>query len=304
MQVIPLGTASALPAYDRHLSSTALLRKGRLLLFDCGEGTQYRLVRAGLKLSRVDAIFITHLHGDHCFGLPGLLSTLSMLERTEPVVVAGPAGVESFSALPSLDPEGLSFPLTFRTLEPEVEHARVFDTDEVWVEARPLEHRTPTFGYRFQEKERPGQLFPEKARALGATEYEHFRRLKRGEAVELEDGRVVMPEEVLGPPRPGASFAYVTDTRPAPGGVALAEEASLVYHDATFGSEYEERAEKTGHATAREAAGVARRAGAERLLLGHFSARYEDPDVLAEEARTVFSNTEVAEELKRYPLKS
>lgn len=302
-EVVPLGTASAIPAYGRHLSATALRREGRVLLFDCGEGTQYRLPEAGLKRSRVDAIFITHLHGDHFYGTMGMLSTMALLHRTDPLTLVGPRGVAAIlEQMPGLGSESLPFRVDFVELGEGFGRATVYETDAVTVTARPLDHRVFTVGYRFEEKPRPGRLFPEKARALGATEHHQFRRLKAGEPVTVDAGNVVRPEDVLGPERPGVSFAYVTDTRPCEEGVALAREADLVYHEATFAHPLQENAVETGHSTAREAALVARDAGAGRLLIGHFSARYRNPDVLADEARAVFQNTEAAQELKRYVL--
>jgi len=300
--IIPLGTASAMPAHGRHLSATALWRDGRLLLFDCGEGTQYRLRDAGLKRSRIDIIFITHLHGDHCFGLPGLLSTLGMIQRTDPLTVVGPEGIQAFGHLPGLGVESLPFELTFLTLPESTGVEIVEETPEYTVTARPLKHRTPTFGYRFEEKSKPGPLDPQRARSLGVSDPEDFGRLKEGQPVTTPDGTTVQPDEVLGPVQPGAVFAYVTDTRPCDEGVHLASHANLLLHDATFGMTHHARAIETGHATAREAARVAQRAGAQRLLLSHFSARYEDTAVLEQEARTVFSNTTAARELERYPL--
>lgn len=302
-EVIPLGTSSAIPTRERHLSGVALRHKSRLLLFDCGEGTQFQLVRAGLKRSRLDAIFVTHLHGDHYFGLMGLLSTLTLLRRTEPLTVVGPAEIATIvQALPGVRDGDLTFPLAYVALWDDLTHAVVFETKAFTVEARPLDHRVFTVGYRFQEKTRPGRLDVEQARALGATDYRHYRALKAGEAVTLGDGRVVRPEEVVGPPRPGVSFAYVSDTRPCEAGVTLARDADLLYHEATFAEDRKANAVTTGHATAREAAGVARRAGAKKLILGHFSARYKDVSPLVEEARAVFQNTEAAEELKRYKI--
>ncbi len=302
-EVIPLGTASALPTRTRHLAALALVRQGRVLLFDCGEGTQFQLLRAGVKRSALEAIFITHFHGDHFYGLMGLLATVALLERAAPLTVVGPAGLEKFvRSIPGVRNQGLPFALDFVELCEGFEHAVVFETVAYAVEARPLDHRIFTLGYRWQEKPRPGRLDVERAQALGVTDYRHYRRLKAGEAVTLDDGRVVPPEAVVGPPRPGVAFAYVSDTRPCAAGVALAAGADLLYHEATFGDDLAERAAETGHSTARQAAEVARRAGAARLLLGHFSARYKDPAPLVEQARAVFQNTEAAEELKRYKI--
>ncbi len=304
IQIVPLGTASALPTRERHPSSTALVRNGRILLFDCGEGAQIRLIDAGLKPPRIDAVFITHLHGDHFFGLMGLVSTLSMMNRTEPLTIVSPTGLQDlFERMPGIELEWLSFPLEFTGLSDGFQKDVVFEADEFRVEARPLDHRTPTAGYRFEEHAKPGHLDVERARSLGVTDYQHFRALKRGEVVRLSDGREVNPEEVLGPEQAGRIFAYVTDTRPCETGVVLARDADLVYHDATFTDAHHERAVETAHSTAREAADVALKAGAQKLLIGHFSARHTDPSGLLHEAREVFKNTEVAEELKRYSLR-
>lgn len=262
-----------------------------------------RLLSAGLKPTRIDAVFITHLHGDHYFGLMGLVSTLSMMDRRDPLTIVSPAGLEPvFDEMPGIEPDWLGFPLEFVQLFDGFEHEVVFESDEFTVEARPLEHRTPTAGFRFQERPKSGHLNVERARSLGVSDYHHYRQLKEGLPVTLGDGRTVEPAEVIGPEQPGCSFAYVTDTRPCEGGKILARQADLVYHDATFTSDHQARAIETGHATAREAAEIVRQAGAHRLLIGHFSARHIDPAGLLEEARAVFKNTEVAEELKRYAL--
>ena len=301
--VIPLGTASAVPTEERHLSALAIERKGRVLLFDCGEGTQYRLLHAGLKRTRVDAVFVTHLHGDHCYGLPGLLSTLALQERTDPVTLVVPSGGRAMlAAIPGDAPEDLPFPLRIREIEDGLTRAVVYETEEFTVEACPLDHRGFAMGFRFEERTRPGRFDPERARALGVPEGPAFGCLQEGESVTAVDGTTVQPEQVMGPPRPGIAGAYVTDTRPCDGGRALADDADLLYHDATFAEEHRDRAEKTGHSTARQAATVARDAGAERLLLGHLSARYPNPTPLVREAQSVFPETEIAEELRRYEL--
>jgi ribonuclease Z len=302
--VIPLGTASAVPTETRHLSALALERKGRVLLFDCGEGTQYRLQDAGLSWVRVDAIFVTHLHGDHCYGLPGLLSTMALQQRTDPVtLVLPPGGSAMLRAVPGVAPDRLSFPVEIVRLAASSEPGVVYETDEFVVEARRLDHRGDfAVGFRFEERPRPGRFDPKRARTLGVPEGPAFGRLQGGESVSLPDGTTVRPEQVLGPPRPGIAVAYVTDARPCDGGRALAAGADLLYHDATFADEHAARAERTGHSTAQEAAAVARAAGAERLLLGHLSARYPDPTPLVQEARSVFPSAKVAEELRRYPL--
>jgi ribonuclease Z len=302
-QIVPLGTASAIPTRERHLAACALWRKGRLLLFDCGEGTQMRLLQSGLNRARLDALFLTHHHGDHFYGTMGVISTLALLDREEPLVVVGPTGTEAaIRSMPGLANDWLPYDVEYRELPDDFAPQTVYETDDFSVAARPVEHRVPCMGFRFAEKPRPGHLDAEKARRLGATEHEHLRALKRGEGVALGNGHTISPEEVLGPERPGVSFAYVMDTAPCEAGRMLADGVDLLYHEATFGGDQKERSGKTGHSTAREAARVAEDAGAGRLLIGHFSARYDTPAPLVEEAQEIFPNTAAAEELKRYVL--
>jgi ribonuclease Z len=196
----------------------------------------------------------------------------------------------------------LPFPVEVHEIGRDLTEALVYETSELTVTARPLEHRRFAMGFRLEERMRPGRFHPETARALGVSEGPAFARLQSGESVAAEDGTTVQPEQVLGPPRPGISVAYVTDTRPCDGGRALADGADLLYHDATFADALHDRAVETGHSTAREAAEVARDAGAKRLLLGHISARYDDPAPLETEAQAVFPQARVAEELRRYSL--
>jgi ribonuclease Z len=303
--VIPLGTAGAIPTRERHLSAMAVERKGRVMLFDCGEGAQYRLLHAGLNRARVDAVFITHLHGDHLYGLPGLAATIGQLQRTEPMTVVGPVGLQRFlSAAAGVSAQEIPYGLEIVEVDPgAMDGAQtVLEADEWTVEARPLKHRVPAVGYRLEERPRKGRFDPERARELGVTDPRDFGRLHDGETVTTADGATVRPEQVVGPERPGISLAYCTDTRPCDGARRLGGGASLLVHEATFLHELLDQAKKTGHSTAREAAEIARDAGAERLLLTHLSARYEDAAPLVEEARTIFPNTDAAEELRRYTL--
>ncbi|MEM8598906.1 MAG: ribonuclease Z [Bacteroidota bacterium] len=301
-EVIPLGTASAIPTRGRHLSATALRREGEMLLFDCGEGTQFRLLEGGLKRSRLDAVFLTHFHGDHLYGLFGLLTTMALLGRTDALTVVAPEGLPTIlDAVPGLQPHQLPYPIRHVGLAPGFGHAVVFDAPDYYVEARPIEHRVFAAGYRFQEKVRPGKVDGEKAQALGFAENWQFEAVKSGTPVTI-NGRTVQPEEVVGPTRPGVSFAYVLDTVPCAAGRRLAEGVDLLLHEATFTEDAAERAEETGHSTARQAATIAKQADADQLLLTHFSARYTDPQPLVDEARAVFPNTAAAEELRAYVL--
>lgn len=303
-EVVPLGTGSALPTKTRNLAGTLVRREGRLVLFDCGEGTQLQLVRGGLTRGVLDCICITHLHGDHLYGLPGLVTTLALLGRTDPLTIVGPAGVRQvLTAMPGLRSDWAPFETRFVELAEGFEHAVVFEDEHVTVEARPIRHRIFCAGFRYAERTRPGSLDGDAARAAGISEGWQFEALKQREPVTLDDGTVVEPDGLVGPPRPGGVFAYVLDTVPCEGGRQLAERADLLMHEATFTDEHAERAEEVGHSTARQAAAVARDAGAERLLLTHFSARYTDPSGLVAEAREVFPNTDAAEELHRYEVR-
>jgi ribonuclease Z len=303
IDIVPLGISSAVPAHERHLSSTALIREGRLLLFDCGEGTQFQMIAAGLKNPRIEAIFLTHFHGDHFYGVMGLLATMGMQQRSEPVTVVGPEGLErTVRAVMSLSGHTPGFPLEFREIPPDFGHGIVYRHSDYRVEAHVLDHRIFTVGYRYQENDWPGRVDAERARQLGIREPRQFQALQDGKSVTVADGTVVEADQVIGPTRPGAAFAYVTDTRPCAGGVHLAREAALVYHDATFAEELRDRARETGHSTAREAGEVAAKADADRLLLGHFSARYSDTRPLEKQARAEFAPAEAAEELHSYTI--
>ncbi len=302
--VVPLGVGSAIPTRDRHLAGTIVRREGRSVLFDCGEGSQLQLVRGNLTRGPLDAICITHLHGDHLYGLPGLITTLAMLEREDPLVIIGPTGLEDIvRAMPGLQKGRIPYDVTFRELEGGFEYEVVYEDEHVTIEARPIEHRVFCAGFRYQEKERPGSIDGDAARAAGVTEGWQYDALKSGETVDLEDGTTLAPDGLVGPPKPGAAFAYVLDSVPCDGGRSLALEADLLMHEATFTDEHAERAIEVGHSTARQAAEVARDAGAKRLLLTHFSARYQDPAPLVAEAREVFEATEAAVELERYEVK-
>ncbi|MEM1054618.1 MAG: ribonuclease Z [Bacteroidota bacterium] len=301
-EVTPLGVGGAIPTRDRHLTAFALRREGRVLLFDCGEGTQLQLLRAGLLGAKLEAVFITHLHGDHFYGLPGLLSTLALLERAAPLTVVGPEGLTALlNAAPGAHPGHLPYPVHITEWSGTASHQTVYATDAFHVEARPLSHRIACMGYRYQEASRPGRFDVEAARAEGVQAGPDFEILANGGSVTV-DGREVRSEGIVGPERPGTTIAYCLDTAPCDGAVALAQGADLLIHDATFADADADRAEATAHSTARQAAETARQAGARQLLLTHFSARYTETDDLVAQAREVFPATTAAEELVMVPV--
>ncbi len=302
MKIIPLGIGSALPSRESHFSATVVEVGADAVMLDCGEGTQNRALEVSLKWGKFKVLCITHLHGDHYFGLPGLLSTLSLVGWERPVKLIGPAGLEAFvKSIPSRTPEhNYSYEIEYIELNHTAGLREVYASQDCRILAHPIEHSVPAYGYRVEETDTPGNLDVEKARSLGITDFMDFRRLKQGIPVQKPGGGRVSPEEVVSAPSPGASFAYITDTRPCEGGLVLARHAELVYHEATFLHEDHERAVNTYHTTAIEAARIARDAGVGKLLIGHFSGRYKNTAVLVDEARTVFKNTQAAEELKRY----
>jgi len=293
-----LGTSSGQPTLERNLSCIALVREGAIYLLDCGEAAQIQFRRAGLRFGRVAGFLITHMHGDHVTGLPGMLMSLQMAGRTEPLLIAGPPGIREFVVETSrLIATGFGFPIDFVE---SAAAATVLDTPDLVVETAPLEHRVPAMGYRIVERDFPGRFDVEAARALGVAEGPDFGRLQRGESVVAADGTVVTSEQIVGVPRRGKVVAYCTDTRPCDGAVALARDADVLVHECTFLGDREDDAELSGHSTAAQAASVALRAGVRRLIITHFSPRYSDVAPLLAEARTVFPATEAAEELAEY----
>lgn len=298
MKVIPLGISSGKPTLRRNVSALAVAREAEWLLFDCGEGTQMQIGRAGLNPSRLAAVFITHLHGDHFNGLSGLLATMGLDRRVKDLSLVGPAGISEYlDVLARLKILYVNYPLRLSEYAEMRRPRVVYDAEQYAVSALELDHRVFDMGYRVEERPRPGRFDVARARELGVPEGPLFGRLQSGHAVHLPDGRRIEPPEVLGPPRPGKSVAYCTDTRPCDASVELARGVDLLIHEATFTEELSGEAREFGHSTAAQAARIAKRAGVRRLLITHFSTRYPDPSQLLEEARAIFPETALAEEL-------
>jgi ribonuclease Z len=280
-----LGTSAAQPTLHRNLSGLAVKADTDLLLFDCGEGTQRQMVRFGTGFT-VDAAFFTHFHADHYLGIIGFLRTLGMTGRTETMNLYGPPPAKRLlHQAVHLGVESISFPVEIHELR---------DGDSVRrngysVQAVGVDHRINALGYVLVEDERPGKFNVAQARALGVPEGPSFGLLQRGQAVTLEDGRVVRPEDVVGEPRPGRRVVISGDTRPTASLVRASKDADLLVHESTFSDDEQERAQETRHSTAREAARVAREAGARRLVLTHLSSRHDtDPSKLLTQAREEF----------------
>lgn len=286
-----LGTGAAVPSVERNVSGLLLEREGSAFLFDCGEGTQRQMMRYATGFG-VSDVFISHFHADHTLGLPGMLRTMALQDRTAPIRIHGPAGAhQHLGTLVALGMERPRFPVEIIELAPgdRVERG---DFAIVTAEAR---HKGKCLGFALVEEERLGRFDPERARALGVPEGPLWGAIHRGETITLADGRRIGPGELVGPSRPGRKVVLSGDTAPCRTIAELAQGADLLVHEATFGSDEAERARETRHSTAREAATVAQGSGAKRLVLTHISARYsrEAPELL-HEAREVFPESSVA----------
>jgi ribonuclease Z len=287
MRVTFLGTSGAVPTTQRAPSAVLVEREGERLLFDCGEGTQRQMMRFATGFD-VTHLFVTHLHGDHVLGIPGLVQTWDFNDRDAPLALHVPPGsrreIESLVRAAGHRP---SYPVRINEVSPG---SVALSADDYEVRTFRTEHRTTSQGYALVEGDRKGRFDRAKAEEeLGIPPGPAYGRLHEGEPVELEDGRVIQPEQVVGPPRPGRRLVYTGDTRPVETVVEAATNADLLIHDATFGDEETGRARSTGHSTAREAGEVAARAGARRLALTHISSRYAGgADRLGREARSVF----------------
>jgi ribonuclease Z len=300
MHVIFLGTAGSVPTLERSLPVVLIKRQNEQLMFDCGEGVQRQMVKAKVGFHRKMKIFVSHMHGDHVLGLPGLLQTMALMDRQKKLEIYGPEGIKQFLECVR---ETLQFGLTFPVEIYEVYDAGVIcEEKDYTVEAAKSNHVVLGLAYAFVEKPRPGKFYPEKARALGVPEGELWSKLQHGDKIKLPNGRVVSPEEVMGLPRKGRKIVYTGDTRPFKGFVKLAAGADLVIHDATFDDMLSEKAEVDGHSTPGQAAQQAKKAKAKKLVLTHISARYADAGLLLEQARKVFRNTLVAEDFMELEL--
>ena len=286
-----LGTGAACPSVERNVSGLALSREGETLLLDCGEGTQRQMMRYGVGFSFRE-IFFTHYHADHMLGLTGLLRTMGLQDRTAPVTLYGPKGAAKIlGAALALGVERSRFPVDIVEVQAGDRLARA-EYDMVTFET---DHRADTIGWAMVEHERLGRFDPERARALGIPEGPLWGRIHKGQSVTLEDGREVTPAELVGPTRAGRTIVYSGDTRPCLSVITASHGADLLIHEATFGTDEQDRAGETGHSTAAQAARVAEQAGVRRLVLTHISPRYtrDAPELLAE-ARAVFPDVTIA----------
>jgi ribonuclease Z len=288
-----LGTSAARPTVERNVSGIALVREGETLLFDCGEGTQRQMMRFGVSFALRD-IFFTHFHADHFLGVIGLMRTLGLQGREEPMRLWGPKGAKAVlkTAL-TLGVERVPFDVAIEEVKP----GEVLPRDGYALHVFATEHGGGSVGYALVEAQRFGRFNPDKVREAGIPEGPLWGKLQRGEAIELADGRRLTADGFVGPPRPGRKVVLTGDTRPTAAVVDAAQGADLLVHEATFGEEDKARAMETNHSTAREAAQVALAAKVRRLVLNHLSARYSiSADELVKEAREVFGEVVAAKD--------
>ena len=300
LRVTFLGTAGSVPTPERSLPAVLIQRKGEQIMFDCGEGVQRQMIRAKVGFHKKMKVFISHMHGDHVLGLPGLLQTMALLDREKKLEIYGPQGIKRF--LEGVK-ETVQFVLTFPVEIHEIYEAGVVCQEKEYiVEAVWSNHVIPSLAYVFIEKPRSGKFYPEKAKALGVPEGQLWSKLQHGNKVKLPDGRVVNPEDVLGSPRSGRKIAYTGDTRPFKNFSNFATNADLLIHDATLEDALIEKAKDDGHSTPSQAAKNAKKANVKRLILTHISARYTETNLLLERAQKIFKNTQVAKDFMEIEL--
>ncbi|MGB6500427.1 MAG: ribonuclease Z [Thermoplasmata archaeon] len=292
MRLTFLGTAGSWPTKERSASAIALDLEKELILLDCGEGTQRQFFESSLSFMRVRRVFLTHFHGDHFLGLPGLIQSMSLNRRTEPLDIYGPPDAEEMIArVLRMGYFALRFPITVHPLTA----GSTVELDGYSVRTAAAEHPVPSLAYRIEEATKRGRFDGARAKELGIHGPD-FGRLEAGESVRV-GSQVVHPSDVMGPPRPGRSVVYSGDTAPAETVGRLAEKATVLIHEATAAQEIERDANEWGHSSARQAAECARVAGVGALFLTHFSARYKELAPLEEEARIVFPGSRAARDL-------
>ncbi len=297
MKLTILGCYSATPRTFTNPTSQVLELNNHHFLIDCGEGTQVQLRKNKVKFTRIKHIFISHLHGDHCYGLIGLVSTFRMLSREAPLHIYGPKGIkEMITVQLKLSNSWTDYPLHFHELtskEPQV----IFEDEKVIVTTIPLQHRIYCNGFHFQEK--PGDRTLILSAAVNHNiDKAYFRSIKKGKDITLDDGTVILNNELTKDPAPTKSYAFCSDTRYDEAKLSQLQGITALYHEATFLESHKYLCQSTGHSSAIEAATIAKKANVGTLILGHYSTRYGDLSLFKEEARTVFANVEVADDGK------
>jgi ribonuclease Z len=299
MKLVFLGTSAAQPTAERGMTCICLVLDREILMFDAGEGAQIAFQKAKLGWNKKIKIFVTHLHGDHCVGILGLLQTMSLQNRTESVDIYGPTGIEEFIAA---NLKILNFGLTFPVRITRIKEGLVFDDSGYSVHVCEAEHSIPAYSYLFTEKDRPGRFYPDKAKALGIPEGKLWHELQSDKEVTV-DGKLVRPSDVMGEKRQGIKIGISGDTRPTGKLAEFFKGCNYMTFDSTYSDTLRDKAKDNYHSTAKEAAELAKKAGVSNLILTHFSARYEDVAELVSEAKTIHDSVTAARDLLEIDLK-
>lgn len=299
MKLVFLGTSAAQPTEDRALSCICLEREGEVLMFDAGEGAQVSYLKSGLGWNKKMKIFVTHMHGDHCIGILGLLQTMTLQHRTESIEIYGPDGIEQFIGENiRILQFGLSFPVIITAVNPGL----VCEEKSYLVYAQKAEHSVLAFSYRFEEKDKPGKFDRETAIRLEIPEGPLWHDLQTGKEVKIGDN-IFSPSQVVGEKRPGKKIGISGDTRPTKLLEEFFKNCDYLSFDCTFSDTLRDKAIDTNHSTAKEAATLAKNANVANLILTHFSARHKDEDELAKEARTIHNSVIAAKDLLEIEIK-
>lgn len=299
MKLTILGCHSATPRWDANPTSQVLEAKGHLFLIDCAEGTQVQLRKFKVKFARIKHIFISHLHGDHFYGLVGLISTFRLLGREANLHVYGPKGIkEAITLQLKLANSWTNYPLIFHELENKSSEL-IYEDEKITVQTIPLDHRIYTNGFLFREK--PGERkLNIHAAGKHKIDKSYYSKIKQGSDHTLDDGTVIPNAELTKDPDPCKSYAYCSDTAYLPKIARQIEKVDVLYHESTFLEQHQHLADKTRHSTAKEAAAIAKKAGVGKLILGHYSGRYSDNEGFKKEASVIFESVELAEDGKMF----
>jgi ribonuclease Z len=300
LSIIFLGTGGSWPTVKRNVSSVALKRAGEILLFDCGEGTQRQFQKSSLSYMQISKIFITHFHGDHFLGIPGLIQTMQLNDRDIPLYIYGPKGMNDL--LVQLLSLGYFKP-NYPVISQELDGGDILEFEGYKINVIRANHGVPALAYCLVENMRPGKFDKPKALSLGIPEGPLFSKLQKGETISLKDGRKITPDVVLGHERKGRKIVFSGDTRPMKEMVEFAKDADVLIHEATFESELEDVAGEYGHTTAAQAAEIAKEANVEKLFLIHISPRYIDYRLLEEDARKIFKESFVPKDFQEIDIK-
>ncbi len=295
LEIIFLGTGGSLPTKRRNLPSVVVKRGAELIMFDCGEGTQKQLIYAKIGINKKMKILITHMHGDHVLGLPGLFQSMSLLGRDKKIELYGPKGIIGF--IESIE-RTVKYGRTFELEIFEVGDGEIINDREYKIISANADHGILCLAYSIEEKDKPGRFNPIKAKDLGIPKGPLWKKLQLGNNIKIK-GNIIKSNEVLGPKRPGFKIVYATDTKPCESVTSLAKNADVLIHDSTFGEDRKEKADEYGHSTANQAANVAKKSNAKKLVLIHISAIYEDAEDLFNQALKIHKRTLLAYDLMR-----